>query len=322
MATPEEIAAANEDGDFKAKMTRMFNEWALAKSNLLEPTLMLPGTLRFGANRMQLSNGGIQIASPESPATVIYFLENFTPGNPTLVPKTSIYAYTGVDGNWGTSRGFFESTALKTDLSKSFYSRLYASEVQVGDEILAFSMKIESGYSGLIGATAILTAQSTETKGTIQAQCHQFVVGQYTGSDPGVIALQGAAQDPTGITLDDGMIWYRSDLDVFRARINGATVNLATGTVGTTITNQTGTYSAVAGDFVRCSGTFTVTLPSAPANNSEVWVKNAGTGTITVARGGSDTMFVFTSGLTTVTLAPGEALGFKYYATGTEWSVF
>ena len=94
-------------------------------------------------------------------------------------------------------------------------------------------------------------------------------------------------------------------------------VALATG-----ITNQTGTYSAVVGDFVRCSGTFTVTLPSAPANNSEVWVKNAGTGTITVARGGSDTMFVFTSGLTTVTLAPGEALGFKYYATGTEWSVF
>ena len=292
MASAEEIAIANEDGDFKAKMTRMFNEWELAKSNLLEIALMLPGSLRFGGNIMQLGNYGAQIASAGSQVEALWFTNKLVPNPNDLAVSSSIT---------GTDDGTIATMRFKSQ--------------SAGGNIQAYNQ-----------ATATVLYHIVEVFATGQSLTTQLEVRTWD-ADLGALLLTrlvlGLAQltaDPT--TLQDGMLWYRTDTDVIRARINGATVNLATGTVGTTITNQTGTYSAVVGDFVRCSGTFTVTLPSAPANNSEVWVKNAGTGTITVARGGSDTMFVFTSGLTTVTLAPGEALGFKYYATGTEWSVF
>lgn len=43
------------------------------------------------------------------------------------------------------------------------------------------------------------------------------------------IALPSGAADPT-FTLADGDLWYRSDTDKFRARVNGVTENLATET--------------------------------------------------------------------------------------------
>jgi hypothetical protein len=43
--------------------------------NLLNPALMVPGTLRFGGNKMQLDNKGIQVQSDGTDLTAIYGVE-------------------------------------------------------------------------------------------------------------------------------------------------------------------------------------------------------------------------------------------------------
>lgn len=81
--------------------------------------------------------------------------------------------------------------------------------------------------------------------------------------------------------------------DQIMAAITAKTItDIETATVASAYTAKTGTYVAVANDLVSCtSGTFTVTLPAASANaNKPVWVVNNGTGVITVAPNGSDTV--------------------------------
>ncbi len=82
--------------------------------------------------------------------------------------------------------------------------------------------------------------------------------------------------------------------------------NVASSSMSPSYKAKTGTYTAVANDFVSCtSGSFTVTLPSAAANaNAAIWVVNNGTGTITVGRTGSDTVGL----ATTQTLNPGSTV--------------
>jgi hypothetical protein len=89
------------------------------------------------------------------------------------------------------------------------------------------------------------------------------------------------------------------------------------------VTNKSAAYSpAVVNDFVLMNGTFTVTLPEAPVNNSVIAVKNVGTGLVTVARAGSDTIFTMSGGQTSFTVAPGEAFEMIYDSTNTRWVVF
>ena len=90
----------------------------------------------------------------------------------------------------------------------------------------------------------------------------------------------------------------------------------------TKVTNQSAGYTAVIGDFVLMSGTFTVTLPSAPADSSIIHVKNVGTGLVTVARGGADTIYTMTGAQTSFTIMPGEAYGMIYDTTNTRWAVY
>ena len=109
----------------------------------------------------------------------------------------------------------------------------------------------------------------------------------------------------------------------------GTTVTIGQGGTGSTSRTfaglltptavKTTTYSASAGDFVPCdttSGSFTVTLPNAPADLSVVGVKQViqgGTNTVTVACAGSD-VFNKTGGGTSGTLtllAQGMLLQYK-----------
>lgn len=90
---------------------------------------------------------------------------------------------------------------------------------------------------------------------------------------------------------------------------------------------KTGNYTAVAQDAVPCdttSGSFTVTLPNAPADKTRVWVKQViqgGTNTVTVACAGSD-VFNKTGGATTLTLTLlAQAVMLQYKAIGGIWYV-
>ena len=94
---------------------------------------------------------------------------------------------------------------------------------------------------------------------------------------------------------------------------------------------QTANYNAVNGDLVPCDSTaggFTVTLPTAPADQSLIEVKHiiqgttAGTGnTITVAAGGAD-VINRAAGPTSVTLPLiGESRAFLYQSSTAIWTI-
>ena len=57
--------------------------------NLLNPALMVPGTLRFGGNTMQLDNKGIQVDA-SSDTTALFFVEDLVPDPPAVTPLASI----------------------------------------------------------------------------------------------------------------------------------------------------------------------------------------------------------------------------------------
>jgi hypothetical protein len=107
-----------------------------------------------------------------------------------------------------------------------------------------------------------------------------------------------------------------------------ATWQAASGGSGVTPTAvKTTTYNAAAGDFVPCDTTsagFTVTLPTAPADKSQVAVKmviQASTNVVTVACGGSD-VFNKSGGPTTGTLSlVNQGLLVQYKASGAIWYV-
>lgn len=92
-------------------------------------------------------------------------------------------------------------------------------------------------------------------------------------------------------------------------------------------TVKTTTYAAAAGDGVPCdttSGGFTVTLPTAPVNNTLIAIKHViqgGTNVITYACGGSDVINK-ASGATSGTLAVlAQSVMLQYKATGAIWYV-
>jgi len=76
------------------------------------------------------------------------------------------------------------------------------------------------------------------------------------------------------------------------------------------IKSKTATYAILAGDeYIRCNGTFTVTLPAATGSGDAYIVANVGTGTITVATTGGDTI----SGTTPLTI---PTMTIAYYIDG------
>ena len=76
------------------------------------------------------------------------------------------------------------------------------------------------------------------------------------------------------------------------------------------IKSKTATYAILAGDeYIRCNGTFTVTLPAATGSGNAYIVANVGTGTITVATTGGDTV----NGTTPLTIPSMQS---AYYIDG------
>lgn len=90
---------------------------------------------------------------------------------------------------------------------------------------------------------------------------------------------------------------------------------------------KTAAYNAVVSDFIpvdTTSGTVTITLPTAPANNTQIAVKQVirgGTNTVSVITGGSD-VFNRSGGGTTATLTlSGAAQTYQYQTAGAIWYV-
>lgn len=119
--------------------------------------------------------------------------------------------------------------------------------------------------------------------------------------------------------------WLLYDGTQFQIDLGGSGSGSVTGLTPTSV--KTSNYTAVVNDLVKCDVTsgFTVTLPTAPADKSEIMVKIVApaspTNTITIATGGSD-VFNVSGGSTTLSLTRKfQSVWLQYQTTGAIWIV-
>ena len=77
--------------------------------NLLNPALMVPGTLRFGGNTMQLDQHGIQVATNGATVPALYFVDTLTaiPDDDTSTPS-KVMVRGKVDPTASEEESFFQ----------------------------------------------------------------------------------------------------------------------------------------------------------------------------------------------------------------------
>lgn len=225
-------------------------------------------TGEFGGSLMRLDKLGIQIHAEDGTPGIFWvnkFNSELTAGEDTVGAVTPPFSY------------------IIADTPNEGYTRLYLTSK--GEDSTARIGLFGGGGGGTIFF-------GTQTGGTS--------TGPYISIEGGPLEIYATTSDPTSIS--DGMIWYRYNTDKMRLRADGATHNIATETWVTAgftalggwvpnVTAQSTTYAAVANDVVLCTGTFTVTLPSAAANAEKVIViKNVSTGQITVDGASAETI--------------------------------
>jgi len=220
-------------------------------------------------------------------------------GTPVAAPPGGSTEFLRGDGTWAVPPGTGGAVA-------SVFGRTGAVTAQSGDYTAAQVGALPStdDLSAIAGANA--------TAGSVPMNGHKL-----TGLANGSASTDSAAfgQTPAG----------------------GNTVTIGQGGTGSSTRNfaglltptavKTSAYSAAAGDYVPCDttgGSFTVTLPNAPADLTVVGVKmviQGGTSTVTVACAGSD-VFNKTAGATSATLTLlAQGLLLQYKASGGIWYV-
>jgi len=213
----------------------------------------------------------------------------------TTAIKQSKYNTLVVSGMMTTLSGYvddtvFDVTQLRTDVdnNNTDIASLQSTKASKGTPYInEHATYIESGnlktssvhideLNYLTGATSNIQTQLdaiTTTSGTLS---HALLSGLLNNDHP-----QYFAQVQTGApTPQTGMFWY--DTDATGSSVS-STVNLITITSG---------YTVVAADVaILCSGTFTVTLPTAVGiTGKNYYIKNIGSGTITVEGDGIETI--------------------------------
>ena len=203
-----------------------------------------------------MNNTGIQIRTSAADVEGLYFLgDDFSETPSTTVPRAS------VQGSASTST---ESASIDMRARGG------------NGGVASVGARSDDASAGAEDATVTLTV-IPQGLGSHQVELElTSVVGgakrlalSNGSADSAVFGLASNTADPT-FALVDGDIWYRSDTDKIRARINGVTVDLATGSGGSVgvITNARDwldsvghTYWANFGsaDLVAASGATNVT---------------------------------------------------------------
>lgn len=256
------LSAENRIADLEEQVNSLQRTIDTLLQNGLNPLLITPGTLRFGGNRMQLDHDGMQVKASAIPATTaVYFVNKLIPTPGTSYPRGQLNGYAIAS----PAAGLAELQALA---SSTYYARVYAyTGTATNPEI---GMYITDGTNTV---TAELIVSTSEVNGRFVLDNATLRLASFSGADPTTVA--------------DGDLWYRSDTDVIRARINGATVSLPTSTLTTLL--LTDTAWAAAGDLVYGTGNDTATILSHPGSAGLVLTSTTGPNAISwaAAAGGS-----------------------------------
>jgi hypothetical protein len=154
--------------------------------------------------------------------------------------------------------------------------------------VTSVSVATANGFTGTVANPTTIPAVSVGTSVTGLLKGNGTVVSAATaGTD--YLAPNGSGAALTGITAAQAGADAAGAAAAAQAAAVAASARLLTPTAV-----KTSGYTAAAGDFVPCDttgGSFTVTLPTAPADLTAVGIKQVtqgGTNTVTVACGGSD----------------------------------
>jgi len=181
-------------------------------TNLLEPALTGPYATFGDGGIVQLDNNGVVIrtgTTVQQPA--IFFVPTFASPADAEAYRVQI-AGTAVNNSVSQQA----SASMSAQAGEAVVGQGKGAQVSVFvDEQSEYAeAKLISRYANVAGKSAEVLAYSTS--GTDSA------VVDITGR----LRLDDRATDPA--ILADGELWYRTDTDKFRARINGGTENLAT----------------------------------------------------------------------------------------------
>ena len=221
------------------------------------------------------------------------------PASPLLTALTTIPAQPGVIEQDGL--GAFTIRGIDQQDTASLLTR------QIADT--RYAKAPTSGTAGYVTAFNTRTGAITLSSADVTA-----ALGYTPSSVTGLTGIQSVAAFKTGLTLvkaDVGLGNVDNTADVNKAvlsatklatarTINGVafdgTSNItiaAGGSGGYTTANKTAAYTetATSGDIVNfCSGSFTVTLPTAIGNTATLTYKVTGTGPVTIAGSGGQTV--------------------------------
>lgn len=199
--------------------------------------------------------------------------------------------YMGGDGNWSTPAGTTYTAGTGLTLTANAFSVNTSQNIATLSNLTSNGYVKTSGGAGTLGVSS--TIATTDLTGTLQAAQFPALTGDIATS-AGSLATSLAIQ-----------------------RFNRP--------IPTAV--KTANYTASANDFVPCdntSGSFTVTLPNAPADGTVIGIKiviQSGTNTITVNCAGSD-VFNKASGSTSGTISYlNQAILLQYKSSSGIWYV-
>ena len=271
----------------------------------LETTESETITVEAGAGysfpQFQITELGIQILADDTNENppVILFVPTYA--DPTYVSgavRPDVDFWSGIDGNADDADNFIRLR------SRNYTGNLltwYADVLTYAD-----------------GTNAQVSMEARNNAGTVvEADLIAYAAGLGTFFLTNcMLVLDSETADPSA-NLFDGALLYRSDTDKFRARVNGAWVNLLTSADSVfswSLATATGDYSTPmpTGTVLVYTGTggHTVTVP-VPSNADLIGIKNSGTGNLTLDPSGGVTI----DGSVTIMLAPYDSV-FLFSASG------
>lgn len=206
------------------------------------------------------------------------------------------------------------STTYPRSVIEGFTTDIPTADIRM---VAASSVDIQS-FLQLTEGQAILNADDNGIAATqITLNCSAVSGRRILISNAPVIFAYWTSDPTDGLGAVDGALIYRTDTDKFRARVNGAWVNLLTSADSVfswSLSTTAGNHNAamVTGEVLVYTGTGGHTLAmNASANAFLMGVKNRGSGTFTLVPAGAETI----DGLTSWVLAPGDS-AFLFGASG------
>lgn len=193
-------AIVEEQAELIRSMKSRMDSWGI---NGLDDLDAGHGNQRFAASKIRIDNTGFQWVTTNTDQLGMFWVPTYSTSPWTSVPRGELYGYSvsGTGFYWNLDMYGTNSNANMT--------------WSLGPNDAEFIVNVE-GDDDASSSTARIHLYGNTTTG------EQFAKIVY--------APFGIAQVTSDfvVSLADGYLWYRTDTDKIRARINGATENLAT----------------------------------------------------------------------------------------------